>query len=114
MFTRGASRRRSLFIICTILFLTFLDNTIVSVALSNMQSTLSAGVQDLQWIVNIYMLVFAVFMLTGGTLGDLFGRKKVLLYGVALFSLGSALATFSHSISLLIFSRALMGVGAAA
>jgi len=73
--------RRSLAVICTILFLTFLDNTVVSVILSNIQSNLSAGVQALQWIVDAYMLAFAVLMLAGGTLGDILGRKKVLISG---------------------------------
>src|ERR1035438_4310613 len=108
------NNRRSLAIICTVLFLTFLDNTIVSVVLSSIQSDLSAGVQDLQWIVDAYMLVFAVFMLTGGTLGDLFGRKKVLLSGVALFTAGSVVAALSHSVDLLITGRVIMGLGAAA
>jgi EmrB/QacA subfamily drug resistance transporter len=114
MLNRLLTGRRSLVIICTILFLTFLDNTIVSVVLSNIQTNLSAGVQDLQWIVNAYMLVFAVLMLTGGTLGDLFGRKKILLSGVALFTIGSAVAMLSNSIGLLIGGRVIMGIGAAA
>lgn len=111
---RLTSNRRSLVIICVILFLTFLDNTIVSVVLSSIQSSLSAGVQDLQWIVDAYMLVFAVFMLTGGTLGDIWGRKKVLLGGVALFIAGSLLAAFSDSVGTLVAGRIIMGVGAAA
>ena len=111
---RLLSGHRSLAIICTILFLTFLDNTIVSVVLSNIQSNLSAGVQDLQWIVNAYMLVFAVLMLTGGTLGDILGRKKVLLAGVGLFVAGSLVAMLSNSIGLLIAGRVIMGIGAAA
>lgn len=114
MTKRLIGNRRSLIIICTILFLTFLDNTIVSVILSNIQSNLSAGVQDLQWIVDAYMLVFAVFMLTGGTLGDLFGRKKILLSGVALFTAGSIVAFLSHSVGMLITGRVIMGIGAAA
>jgi EmrB/QacA subfamily drug resistance transporter len=114
MMKRLLSGRRSLTIICTILFLTFLDNTIVSVVLSNIQSNLSAGVQDLQWIVNAYMLVFAVLMLTGGTLGDILGRKKVLLTGVGMFVVGSLVAMLSNSIGLLIAGRVIMGIGAAA
>jgi len=114
MSNRLIYNRRSLAIVCTILFLTFLDNTIVSVILSNIQSNLSAGVQDLQWVVDAYMLVFAVFMLTGGTLGDIFGRKKVLLSGVALFVAGSVVAMLSHSIGMLVTGRIIMGVGAAA
>ena len=62
-----------------ILFITFLDNTIVSVALADIQSSLSVSVSGLQWIIDGYLLAFAALMLTGGTLGDLFGRKKVML-----------------------------------
>lgn len=104
----------TLAIICVVLFLTFLDNTIVSVVLSDIQTNLNAGIQDLQWVVDAYMLVFAVFMLTGGTLGDIFGRKRLLLGGVALFSIGSLIAVLSHSVGMLIAGRIVMGVGAAA
>jgi EmrB/QacA subfamily drug resistance transporter len=107
-------QQRSLIIICGVLFLTFLDNTIVSVTLSSIQSNLSAGVQALQWIVDAYMLVFAVFMLSGGTLGDILGRKKVLLSGVALFCIGSVIALAAQSVDLLIAGRVVMGLGAAA
>lgn len=107
-------RRRTLTIICTILFLTFLDNTIVSVVLSGVQSDLNAGVQALQWIVNGYMLAFAALMLTGGTLGDIFGRKKLMLGGVALFSAGSAIAMLAPSAGVLTIGRVIMGIGAAA
>ena len=74
--------RLALAALSAVLFLTFLDNTIVSVALADMQKSLSSGVSSLQWIVDGYMLAFAGLMLTGGTLGDLLGRKKVLLGGV--------------------------------
>lgn len=104
----------SLFVLCLILFLTFLDNTVVSVVLANVQSNLAAGVQDLQWIVDAYMLAFAVFMLSGGTLGDLLGRKKVMLSGVALFVAGSVVSMFAGSVDILIAGRAIMGLGAAA
>src|SRR6202167_1169976 len=69
--------------LCVVLFLTFLDNTIVSVGLANVQSDLHAGVASLQWVVNGYALTFAAFMLAGGTLGDLLGRRRVMLGGVA-------------------------------
>ena len=106
--------RLALAAVCGVLFLTFLDNTIVSVALADMQTSLRSGVSSLQWIVDGYMLAFAGLMLTGGTLGDLFGRKKLLLGGVVVFCAGSlvgALATSSHW---LIAGRVVMGVGAAA
>lgn len=106
--------RSFLVIVCTILFLTFLDNTIVSVVLAGVQSTLKASVQELQWIVDGYMLVFAALMLSGGTLGDLFGRKKILLGGVGLFTIGSVISWLAPSSAVLIAGRAVMGIGAAA
>lgn len=109
-----AGSRSVLAILCLVLFLTFLDNTVVSVVLAGVQGDLSAGVQDLQWIVDGYMLVFAALMLTGGTLGDLLGRKKIMLTGVALFSAGSAVSMVAPSVDWLIAGRVVMGVGAAA
>lgn len=100
--------------VLTILFLTFLDNTIVSVTLADIQSGLHTGIVGLQWVVNGYMLTFAALMLTGGTLGDLFGRKKVMLAGVALFSIGSVIAMLAQSTTMLIGGRIVMGLGAAA
>lgn len=104
----------SLVALCAVLFLTFLDTTIVSVALASVQSVLHAGVTQLQWVVNGYALVFASFMLTAGTLGDLFGRKKVMLVGVGIFCAGSLVAAVAQSADVLIAGRALMGLGAAA
>jgi EmrB/QacA subfamily drug resistance transporter len=97
-----------------VLFLTFLDNTIVSVALADMQKSLLSGVSSLQWIVNGYMLAFAGLMLIGGTLGDLLGRKKVMLGGVAVFCAGSLVGALAHTSNTLITGRVVMGVGAAA
>jgi EmrB/QacA subfamily drug resistance transporter len=111
-----ASRRprSGLAVVCAVLFLTFLDNTIVSVVLAGIQQSLGAGVATLQWVVDGYMLAFAGLMLTGGTLGDLFGRKSVMLGGVAVFSAGSAIAMLAPSSSVLIAGRVIMGIGAAA
>ena len=100
--------------VCGVLFLTFLDNTIVSVTLADIQGRLHAGVVSLQWVVNGYALVFAALMLTGGTLGDLLGRKKVMLGGVGIFCAGSVLAALAPNVDVLIAGRVVMGVGAAA
>jgi EmrB/QacA subfamily drug resistance transporter len=108
------SRGAALAAVCAILFLTFLDNTIVSVALADIQSALRVSVSGLQWVVDGYMLAFAALMLTGGTLGDLFGRKKVMLAGVAIFCAGSLVAAVAASASVLIAGRVVMGLGAAA
>src|SRR5512135_613826 len=107
-------REAALAALCAVLFITFLDNTIVSVALADIQSSLSVSVEGLQWIVDGYMLAFAALMLTGGTLGDLLGRKKVMLAGVAVFCAGSIVAALADSTSTLIAGRIVMGVGAAA
>jgi EmrB/QacA subfamily drug resistance transporter len=108
------AREAALAAVCAILFLTFLDNTIVSVALADIQTSLGSSVTGLQWIVDGYMLAFAALMLTGGTLGDLLGRKRVMLTGVALFCAGSIGAALAQSTGVLIAGRIVMGLGAAA
>ena len=100
--------------LCLVLFLTFLDNTVVSVGLADVQSSLHAGITSLQWVVNGYALTFAAFMLAGGTLGDILGRKKVMLAGVGIFCAGSVLAAMAPNVDVLIGGRVVMGLGAAA
>ena len=100
--------------LCVVLFLTFLDNTIVSVGLADVQSDLNASVTSLQWVVNGYALTFAAFMLAAGSLGDLLGRKKIMLAGVGVFCAGSVIAALSPNIDWLIAGRVVMGLGAAA
>jgi EmrB/QacA subfamily drug resistance transporter len=111
------SKKRSrlvLFTITAILFLTFLDTTIMSVAAVDLQETLHTSVSDLQWIINAYALLFAALMMAFGTMGDRLGRKRVMLGGVAVFIAGSLLGALAWSIPSLIAGRALMGLGAAA
>jgi EmrB/QacA subfamily drug resistance transporter len=100
-------------VICFILFLTFLDNTVISATLSDVQSGLHAGVAQLQWVVSGYALAFASLMLTCGTLGDLYGRKKLMLIGVVVFCGGSVLSALAGSTEVLIAGRVVMGIGAA-
>ncbi len=100
-------------VICFILFLTFLDNTVISATLSDVQSGLHAGVAQLQWVVSGYALAFASLMLMAGTLGDLYGRKKLMLIGVVIFCGGSVLAATAGSTGALIAGRVVMGIGAA-
>jgi MFS family permease len=78
-----------------ILFLTFLDNTIASAVLTSVQAKLHAGVSQLQWVVGGYALAFASLMLICGSLGDNFGRKRVMLIGVAIFCCGSMVCAFA-------------------
>ncbi|MHB1584090.1 MAG: MFS transporter [Acidimicrobiales bacterium] len=100
--------------LCVVLFLTFLDNTVVSVGLANIQGDLHVSVTSLQWVVNGYALTFASLMLAGGTLGDLLGRKRVMLAGVAVFCAGSVVCASAQNPDWLIAGRVVMGLGAAA
>jgi EmrB/QacA subfamily drug resistance transporter len=104
----------ALTVLMIVLFLTFLDNTVVSVALGSVQGDLHAGVTYLQWVVSAYALTFAAAMLAFGMVGDEFGRKRVMLTGIAVFCAGSVLCALAPSVQVLIAGRAVMGVGAAA
>lgn len=111
----GAGRPRlALATLSLVLFLTFLDNTVVSVTLSSVQSSLHTGISGLQWVVGAYALVFAAGMLPAGTVADLLGRKKVMLAGIAVFCAGSLLAALAPGTGVLWAGRAVMGLGAAA
>ena len=111
----GTKRPRlSLAILSLVLFVTFLDNTIVAAALSDMQTSLHAGITSLQWIVSAYALTFAALMLTFGTLSDHLGRRRVMVFGLVTFTMGSILGSVSTSSGMLIGARVIMGVGAAA
>ncbi len=111
---RGAVTHFGMAVLSLILFLTFLDNTIISAVLANVQSSFHAGVAALQWVVGAYALTFAGLMLTCGTLGDLFGRKKVMLAGVAVFCAGSVVCALATGTAELVGGRVIMGIGAAA
>src|SRR3954464_14948036 len=112
--TRSVTRAAALTVVLAVLFLTFLDTTIVSVALGSIQNDLGAGVIPLQWVLNAYSLVFASLMLTFGTLGDRFGRKSVMGVGIVVFCGGSVMCALAPSINWVIAGRGVMGIGAAA
>jgi EmrB/QacA subfamily drug resistance transporter len=95
------------------LFMVVLDNLVVSVALPSIHRELGASIQALEWTVNAYVLAYAVLLLTGAALGDRFGRKRMFMAGVTLFTTSSAAAALAPSIGLLIAARAVQGVGAA-
>src|ERR671923_249137 len=78
------------------LFMPMLDNLVVNVALPTIQRDLGSGVSGLQWIIDAYTLTFASFMLTGGALGDLYGRKRFFAGGLVMFTLGSLLCALSQ------------------
>jgi EmrB/QacA subfamily drug resistance transporter len=95
------------------LFMTTLDNLVVTTALPTMQRDLHASISGLEWTVNAYTLTFAVLLMLGAAVGDRLGRKRVFLAGLGIFTLGSAAAAMSPSIDWLIAARALQGVGGA-
>ena len=90
-----------------------LDNTILNVALPTIERDLDASASDLQWIVDSYTLVFAGLLLTMGSVGDRFGRRRALVACLFVFGAGSLLSAFAPSADALIASRALMGLGGA-
>jgi EmrB/QacA subfamily drug resistance transporter len=94
-------------------FVTTLDNTVVNVALPSIQRDLHLGVTGLAWVVNGYILSFAVLLLTGGRLADSFGRRRAFLGGLAVFTVASALAGLAPGGGVLIAARVAQGVGAA-
>lgn len=99
---------------CAGQFMVLLDSTIVGVALPDMQNRLHTHMSGLQWIVDAYVLLVAMLLLTGGVFADRFGRKRVYLSGVVVFTLASVLCAFAPSLGWLITGRVLQGVGAAA
>jgi EmrB/QacA subfamily drug resistance transporter len=95
------------------LFMASLDNLVVTTALPSIRDHLHASLEGLQWTVNAYTLTFAVLLLTGATLGERYGRRRMFVAGLALFTAGSAAAAMAPGIGLLIAARAVQGVGAA-
>src|SRR6266571_5098682 len=91
----------------------FIDGTVVNVALPALQSTLRATIADVQWVVESYALFLAALLLIGGSLGDLYGRRKIFAAGVALFSVASAWCGLAPNIRQLIVARGLQGIGGA-
>ncbi len=111
----GHPRRWSILgVLVLSLLIVVLDNTVLNIALPTIQRDLDASQGQLVWAVDSYILVFASLLFTWGVLGDRIGRKKVLLIGLILFGLASAICAFSDSAPMLIGFRAVMGVGGAA
>jgi EmrB/QacA subfamily drug resistance transporter len=95
------------------LFMIMLDNTIVNVALPSIQRDLNIGISELEWVVNGYALTFAVLMLTGGKLADLFGRRLLFIVGLAIFTGASLACGLAPDANVLIGARVVQGVGSA-
>src|SRR5256712_6288746 len=94
-------------------FMAVLDVFIVTQGLPSIKTTLGAGVSDLELVVSAYSLVYAVFLITGGRLGDILDRKQIFLFGMTVFTVASALAGYAPSAPFLVGARALQGLGAA-
>jgi len=91
----------------------FIDGTVVNVALPALQNAFHASVADVQWVVESYALLLAALLLVGGSLGDLFGRRKVYVLGVAVIAVASACCGLAQTIEMLIWARSIQGLGAA-
>jgi EmrB/QacA subfamily drug resistance transporter len=98
---------------CFALFMIMLDNTVVNVALPSIQRDLGSSLSGLEWTVNGYTLAFAVLLATGGRLGDIFGRRRIFILGVILFTVSSATAGLAPDTTSLVASRITQGLGAA-
>src|SRR5215831_16781267 len=95
------------------LFMVTLDNLVVTTAIPVIRRDLHASISQLEWTVNAYTLTFAVLLLTGAALGDRFGRRRMFVLGLSIFTLASALAALSHTATQLDIARAFQGVGGA-
>src|SRR6476469_5057212 len=95
------------------LFMVSLDNLVVTTALPVIRHDLDASISQLEWTVNAYTLTFAVLLMTGAALGDRFGRRRMFVLGIAIFTISSALAALSTSATMLDLARAAQGVGGA-
>jgi EmrB/QacA subfamily drug resistance transporter len=111
--TRSPRTGATLAIVSLALFMVVLDNLIVTVALPAIRTDLGATLQSLEWTINAYTLAFAVTLIPGAALGDRFGRKRLFLVGLALFTLSSAAAALAPDTGALVAARALQGVGGA-
>ena len=111
--TEANRRWWTLAAMCFALFMIMLDNTVVNVALPSIQADLDTTLASLEWTVNAYTLTFAVLLVTGGRLGDIFGRRRMFLFGVTVFAASSAAIGLAPDQSWLVAGRAVQGVGAA-
>src|ERR687897_3835054 len=106
-------RRRALIVLCAGMLMIVLDQTIVNVALPSIQSDLGFSQSSLAWVVNGYLIAFGGLLLLSGRLGDLIGRRRIFLFGLALFTAASLACGFASSQELLIAARFIQGIGGA-
>jgi EmrB/QacA subfamily drug resistance transporter len=111
--TRRTSATWTFLITALALFMVSLDNLVVTMALPVIRQDLGASLADLEWTVNAYTLTFAALLLLGAALGDRFGRRRVFMLGLVIFTAGSAAAALSPNSAALILARAAQGLGGA-
>ena len=105
--------RLTLLAVALATFMTYLDNNIINVAIPAIQQDLHLTTSGLEWVVSSYILVFASLLLAGGRLADVWGRKRLFLIGLSIFTGASLVAGFAGSVDVLVVSRAVQGLGAA-
>jgi EmrB/QacA subfamily drug resistance transporter len=110
---RQAHKSWTLVLAALAVFMTALDALVVTTALPVLRVDLHAGLSGLEWTVNAYNLTFACLLLTGAALGDRFGRRRMFMVGVAVFTVASAASALSPTVGVLVIARALQGAGAA-
>jgi EmrB/QacA subfamily drug resistance transporter len=111
--TRAPARLIPLLVIATAQLMLVLDDSIVNIALPSIQSALDVQPVHLPWVVNAYILAFGALLLLGGRIGDLWGRKRILQAGIAVFIAASLVGGLGQSTAMLVVARAVQGVGAA-
>lgn len=110
---RTAARPLVLLTTCLGVLVAQIDTSVVNLALKHINADLGADVGSLQWVVDAYNLTYATLLLTGGVLGDLYGRRKIFALGIVLFTLGSVICGLAPNVGMLIAGRAIAGLGAA-
>lgn len=113
MIESGNRKTLTLATMCIATFVAILDTTVVNLALHAIQNEFHTSVTVLQWILDLYNLTYASFIMTGGVLGDLFGRRRIFALGMCLFTLGSLVCGLAPNPSVLIAGRGIAGIGAA-
>lgn len=98
---------------CLATFIAILDTSLINLGLHSIQADLHSSMTTLQWVVDLYNLAYAVLILTGGTLGDLFGRRRIFIIGMLTFAAGSLICALAPGAAVLIAGRGIAGVGAA-
>src|SRR4051812_43104944 len=99
--------------LCTAMLIAQLDTSVVNLATRPIGAEFQASVSALQWVIDGYNLTYAVLLLSGGLLADLYGRRRIFMIGAALFSVASVLSALAPSIAVLIAGRVACGIGAA-